>query len=303
MLFSLDRLNRVYKRAKTPARFSQLIAEELLVRAWSSTTVRSASSVFIRNYYPEKWVFVVGCFNSGTTLLQKILASHPGVSGPPREGVRFTDVLSNLEENGHHMIWDEKFQDYKHPAVSDIDALRKIKKDWGLFWQSGSNVFLDKSVANTARIGWLNRAFPNAYFIGIHRNGLCVTEGLRRRAMPPQWYQKREGSQQYTYETIANQWVLANELMLSSFENMPNSLIVRFEDLVADPLQVTQSCVEFLQLETEMVSQSENTLYMGGKRFDIHNPNPASLERIGRTGRCESKPMIEKMMHRLGYEI
>lgn len=302
-MFSLDRLNRVYKRAKTPARFSQLVAEEILVRAWSSSAFRSASSVFIRDYSPEKWLFLVGCFNSGTTLLQKILASHPDISGLPREGVRFTDVLSNLEENGHHMIWDEAFQDHINPAMSDTEALQKIKKDWGLFWQSGSNVFLDKSVANTARISWLNRAFPNAYFIGIHRNGCCVTEGLRRRAMPPQWYQKREGSHQYSYKTIANQWVLANELMLSSFENMPNSLIVRFEDLVANPLQVTRSCVEFMQLDTQVVSQSGNTLCMSGKAFEIHNPNPASLERIGQTGRLESKPIIENMMQRLGYEI
>jgi len=302
-LFSLDRINRVYKRAKTPAKFSKILAEELLVRALSNSSIRGASSLFVRNYYPGKWLFLVGCFNSGTTILQNILASHPDISGLPREGVRFTDVLSNLEENGHHMIWDKQFNNYLNPIESDEAALAAIKKDWGLFWNAGSSVFLDKSVANTARINWLNRVFPNACFIGIHRNGYCVTEGLRRRAKPPQWYKDRQGSQQYSYETIANQWVLSNELMLNDFKNMPNSLIIRFEDLVANPLQVTQSCIEFLQLDTEMVSQTGNTLHVYEKQFEIRNPNPESLERLGQSGRMESKPILEKMMYRLGYAV
>ncbi len=302
-MFSLERLTRVYKRAKTPARFSQLVAEEVLVRAWSHSSIRSASSVFIRNYSPKKWLFLVGCFNSGTTILQNVLASHPDISGLPREGVRFTDVLSNLEENGHHMIWDENFKNYVEPTISDSSAVRQIKKDWGLFWQSGASVFLDKSVANTARIEWLNRVFPDAHFIGIHRNGYCVTEGLRRRAQPPQWYQESIGSQRYSYTTIANQWVLANELMLNSLEDMPNSIVVRFEDFVANPLQVTKHCVEFLELDSSIVSQSGKTLHMRDKKFEILNPNLASLERLGRAGRLESKPILEPMMHRLGYEV
>jgi len=280
-----------------------MVAEELLVRAWSNSTFRHASSVFVRNYYPEKWVFLVGCFNSGTTILQNILSSHSDISGLPREGVRFTDVLSNLEENGHHMIWDEEFHRYVYPVISDEVALGAIKRDWSLFWKTGASVFLDKSVANTARIDWLNRVFPNAYFIGIHRNGYCVTEGLRRRAKPPLWYQERSGSPQYSYETIANQWVVANKLILDSFENIPNSLLIRFEDLVANPLKTTRNCVEFLQLESENISQTENILSINGKQFGIRNPNPESLARFDLNGRLESKPIVENMMQRLGYEV
>ena len=29
---------------------------------------------------PERWLFVVGCYNSGTTLLLNLLAQHPSVS-------------------------------------------------------------------------------------------------------------------------------------------------------------------------------------------------------------------------------
>jgi len=302
-LSSLDRITRVYKRAKTPAKFSQIVAEEVLVRAWSNSLVRNTASIFTRNYNPGKWLFIVGCFNSGTTILQKILSSHPDISGMPREGVRFTEILSDLEENGHHMMWVEDFPNYVNPTISDKAALKKIKKDWSLFLHPSASVCADKSVANTARINWLNRVFPNAYFIGIHRNGYCVTEGLRRRAKPPQWYQSRFGEQQYSYKSIANQWVVANELMLNSFETTPNSLSVSFEDLVASPQRVIKSCFEFLELESEYISQSKNSLCIRGKEFELYNPNPASLKRLEMIGRLEAKPILENMMLRLGYNI
>lgn len=35
---------------------------------------------------PDKWLFVVGCYNSGTTLLAEMLSRHPNISGLPTEG-------------------------------------------------------------------------------------------------------------------------------------------------------------------------------------------------------------------------
>jgi len=280
-----------------------MVAEEVLVRAWSNSTFRSTSSILVREYQPGKWVFLVGCFNSGTTILQKILGSHPEISGLPREGVRFTELLSNLEENGHHMLWDENFHDYIEPEIADNLALQKIKKDWSIFWKSDSSVFLDKSIANTARIEWLNRVFPNAYFIGIYRNGYCVTEGLRRRAKPPEWYKQQNNSETYSYQTIANQWLVANQLIQDKFKSMPNSLSIRFEDLVANPFEAINSCLEFLELESNLLTQNGSMIKMGDKEFEIHDPNPASLERLGEKGKLESKLILEPMMRQLGYEV
>ncbi len=46
----------------------------------------------------KKWVFIIGCYNSGTTLLNEILASHPKISGLPDEGVMLTDQLVKPED-------------------------------------------------------------------------------------------------------------------------------------------------------------------------------------------------------------
>ena len=49
---------------------------------------------------PERWIFVVGCYKSGTTLLTKILSQHPLIGSMPNEGVAFTDALPYPEQYG-----------------------------------------------------------------------------------------------------------------------------------------------------------------------------------------------------------
>src|SRR5688572_26729280 len=40
---------------------------------------------------PEKWVFVVGCYNSGTELLTELLGSQKAIAALPHEGQFLTD--------------------------------------------------------------------------------------------------------------------------------------------------------------------------------------------------------------------
>ena len=53
---------------------------------------------------PEKWVFVVGCYDSGTTLLARLLATHSQISRFD-EGVFKTSQLVTPEELGWPRLW------------------------------------------------------------------------------------------------------------------------------------------------------------------------------------------------------
>lgn len=296
------RLQRFAKRAGSPSGVLKDGIEEAFVRLWSSERVRSLASPLIPLRLPKKWVFLVGCYNSGTTLLQKSLGSHPEISGLPREGVRFTDVLSNLEANGHHMIWDENYRDLIEPDCPEEEAYRRIAQDWSIFWKRGASIFLDKSVANTARIAWLNMAFPNASFVGVYRNGYCIAEGLQRRAQPPLWLQAQTGLSTYSIERIAWQWVSANQDMLDGFKKVDRSLLVRFEDLVANPANVFESIFRFIDVDPGVIEKKRGGVAIGGKYFAVHDPNPASLARLSDQQKQMLKPLIGPMMQRLGYE-
>lgn len=298
----LARLQRFAKRAGSPSAFLTNAWEEAFVRAWSVEATRRMIGPLLPVRLPGKWLFLVGCYNSGTTLLQKVMSSHPAISGLPREGVRFTATLSNLEENGHHMIWDEEYRAHAEPELADAEAYRRITRDWNIFWRSGADIFLDKSVANTARIGWLDRVFPDASFIGIHRNGYCVAEGLHRRAQPPQWLQAKTGSVNYPLEQIAWQWVTANREMLDGFEQAGRAMMIRFEDLVEDPVRVFESVFGFAGVDTGVIESGQNGIVIGGRHFAVHDPNPASLARLTLRQKDELRPLIGPMMDRLGYD-
>ncbi|MBK9319321.1 MAG: sulfotransferase [Bacteroidetes bacterium] len=46
---------------------------------------------------PEKWVFILGCYNSGTTLLHKLLATHSDIGSMPNEGQFYSSQLPGGE--------------------------------------------------------------------------------------------------------------------------------------------------------------------------------------------------------------
>ena len=54
---------------------------------------------------PDKWVFIVGCYGSGTTLLNKMLATHPMVGSLSTEGQFFTDQLPLPRNLGLSRLW------------------------------------------------------------------------------------------------------------------------------------------------------------------------------------------------------
>lgn len=298
-----SRFQRFAKRAGSPSTIVSGLAEEAFVRAWSHEQVRALARSIHPVRHPKTWVFLVGCFNSGTTLLQHILGAHPEIAGLPREGVRFTSVLSNLEANGHHMMWDENYDRLREPAMDPGEAYARIAADWSVFWNRRASIYIDKSVANTARVAWLDKAFPNAKFVGIHRNGYCIAEGLRRRAVPPDWYQQKTGLDHYPIEATGHQWVIANTDMLAGFDAASATKLVKFEDLVSNPAAVLADIFEFLDVDPDAISTKQNTLQIGGKVFDIRDPNPSSIARLSDDEKERVQPIIAPMMHRLGYEL
>ena len=54
---------------------------------------------------PQKWVFIVGCYNSGTTLLADLMGNHPDISALPVEGVRLSDVWPLPETYAWNRMW------------------------------------------------------------------------------------------------------------------------------------------------------------------------------------------------------
>jgi len=141
--------------------------------------VRDLIIPFVRVPRGKTWVFIVGCYNSGTTLLDYILGCHEEISALPTEGAALTRLLARPEDLGWPRMWYKCVDRVRLDEKDTTPNVDRLKKEWGFWFDKEKSIFLEKSIANSARIRWLNQNFDQPYFIWIIRNGYCVAEGIR----------------------------------------------------------------------------------------------------------------------------
>lgn len=261
-------------------------------KKWLRNHLRRAQLAWLGNHgrecAPRTWVFIVGCYNSGTTLLHDIIASHPWVAHLPREGQYCTDQLPIPSELGLARAWALQPERFVLPADADTPDFHRLQRQWcSLMSNPGAAVMVEKSIPNAARILWLDRHFPGARFIAIVRNGYAVAEGIRRKTGLP-------------LETAARQWQQSNAIMLEQLNGLKNHLLVRYEDLTAEPQEQLQEILAFLQLELpENLADKSWTIH--GVRSTIHNMNPGSLAALNSREIALIKAQAAPMLRRFQY--
>jgi hypothetical protein len=215
---------------------------------------------------PKQWIFIVGCYNSGTTLLHDVIASHPSVAHLPREGQYCTDQLTVPSEVGMTRIWALR-PDLFIPSPGNEPDADKLKRQWcGLMSNPTLPVFLEKSIPNAARIAWLNDNFPNAHFIALIRNGYAVSEGIYRKAGQ-------------SVEIAAKQWRQSNRIMLDQLGQVEHKLLLKYEDVTSQPAESLDKIMAFLKLDgSELITDRKWTVH--GVKSNIRNMNQRSLARL-----------------------
>lgn len=241
---------------------------------------------------PERWVFIVGCYNSGTTLLHDILATHPRVGSMPWEGQFYTDELPLPLDFGLPRLWaiePERFALGPNDGAG-IDVAR-LKRQWGARLNDPSRpILIEKSPTNAGRTRWLARHFENAHFIGIVRNGYAVAEGIRRKAG-------------HRLELGARQWAVSNEIMLRDFEQLPNQMIVRYEELASDLPAVLDRVGGFIGISADGLTGLGAEWRVHGHERPIRNLNGESFASMTEDELTEIRAAAGIMLDRLGYDV
>ncbi len=276
--------------------------EEIVTKAYRRPVVRSLIKPFSGNYQPRKWIFICGCYNSGTTLLHNIIASHSGIAYLPREGVRFTSLLPQPEDLGWTRMWLKCPQHMEISIQPDVSAYEQILADWGPMWSDKSlELFLEKSITNVTRMQWLDQCFPDAYFIGIWRNGYCVAEGIRRRAKPKE--KTNYDSDSYPISLTGQQWVDANQRLIKGASKVKNYVGLSYEDFIQNPVKLLQDIFDFMSIARPELTIKEDKLIINQKSFRLQNQNANSISRLNDTDLSNLNPVIETMMEKLNYKI
>ena len=252
---------------------------------------------------PDKWLFIVGCYNSGTTILKDVVGAHNSVSTLPREGAKFSDMLPRPEDLGWQRMWISCREHMNMPVEEKISTkmVQRIKEDWSPWWKKGSACYLEKSVSNTTRIEWIDRYFDNAHFLAISRDPIAVVEGIRRKASPQGEARNILGAESYTIDMAIEQWLDANERILDVEKSIKKIMRLKYEDFVMDPESHLSRIWKFLELEDQRVSFENGDLSINNQTITLENMNSKSLARIGTGERKTIETKTSALAGRLGY--
>jgi len=241
----------------------------------------------------RKWAFILGCNNSGTNLLNQLLAAHPDISPLPNEGQTLTSVFNNPYSYGLQRTWTEQADLFRLTDENDsIDSIRLIH-DWSnCLKEKNPPVILERSPPNSIRSRWLQKVFKNSCFIGLARDGRAVAEGISRR----------KGVDIYRG---AAHWVKVYNTLLEDAGHLKNFRWVRYEDLAENPQEAVKDLLGFIGVDTAKYSFDANMELkisnIDGEPAKVKNFNQKSFDRIPPDVFKKISAQIEPVMQKLGY--
>jgi hypothetical protein len=244
----------------------------------------------------KTWVFLVGCYNSGTTLLAELLGQHPSISALPTEGHFITDQFVKDYNIGLPRMWVDREDIFRLTEADEGPDPIRIKKEWCMRLDLGKPVLVEKSPSNTPKMRWLQKHFENAHFIGIVRNGYAVAEGISRKAEP---HHLAEG---WPIEKSAWQWRRSNEVMQQDSANLERFMLVSYENLTSDTAATLEQITGFIGIPGFKDFESGRSWKIHEREERIRNMNSESIRRLSREQIDKINQVAGEMLDAFGYE-
>lgn len=250
---------------------------------------------------PDKWVFIVGCYNSGTTLLADLMGNHPDVSALPVEGVQLSDVWPLPETHAWNRMWFKCLEEMRlDPNGEDAERIAdRVKRQWSLSF-ARRPLLLEKSIANVARMPFIQAHFRPAYFIYIVRNGYAVSEGLRRGAKPRQWGRDDYGDQ-YPISMCAEQWAWTDRIVTQDRPDLEHLHEMSYEAFAADPAATMRAVTDFLDIPAFSDSTLARTWRVHGVHSTIRDMNAEAIARLSEQDVREIEAVAGDTLRKLGH--
>lgn len=306
----------------------------------------------IQDIVIQKPIFIVGCHRSGTTILYDTLAQHPdlayftnasallpktpifsnwfsqGVMGDttverfvkdglevsprsPSEGIRIWEFYANNDDS-HYL--DESYENDQ----MEIFLKRTIQKHLKYFQKTR---FINKNPDNSSRIRYLNKLFPDAYFIHIVRDGRAVCQSLlkfRKAAADffgvdhrhatsgvksEKWLEIKQLWDTDPIRSIGLLWLDVMETLERDRELIaPNRYLeIRYEDFVAAPFSYLQKLVQFSELSWD--AAIADSFQTAADQINLGKRNDAWREHLTSEDTKKLMAIIGSKMQQYGYAI
>jgi hypothetical protein len=222
----------------------------------------------------EVYLFIVCANNSGSTLLNRVLATSKNIVDLEYEGQEYIDVTGlnvmplpwNLD---CRRVWTERTEIFEDKSNYNWEIIRYI---WTSYWKNNPKyhtanprILLEKSPPNVVRTKILEEEFENSYFIVMVRNPYAIAEGIRRHM-------------EYPLERGIKHWIRVTEKQIENIERLNRVIYFRYEDLCDYPDQMKRKMLDFLPALEDIKMDME--IFHRGK--GLHNFNEEQIKRLSR---------------------
>lgn len=199
---------------------------------------------------PARLVFIGGLHRSGTTALGRMLSTHAAMSG-------FEDTGAEEDEGQHLQSVYPVAQTYGGPgrfarkaaahlieptAAEAVRARTNLMESWAPHWDLERPLLVEKSPPNLMMGRYLQAVFPGSSLVVIIRHPIVVALSTKK-------WTRRE-----TLERLVRHWFIAHDTLLDDSDRLERVLVLRYEDLIAEPARELGAIGDFLGLDSRIDS-------------------------------------------------
>jgi hypothetical protein len=242
----------------------------------------------------HRFVFLAGLHRSGTTLLARLLAAHPEVSGfsgtdvPADEGQHLQTVYPAAKVWGGPGRFGFVPEAHFTEAEASEEKAQRLFEQWSPHWDLARPVLLEKSPPNLLKTRFLQELFPGSRFVVVLRHPIAVSLATAK------WRRTRR------FGRLLEHWLRCHEIFEADKSRLEHVHVIRYEDLVREPEPVLRGVFEFLQLDpippNEQVEAGANERYFAQWQAVKRDPRMRAYLDIAQL-RCERRA------RRWGYSL
>lgn len=246
------------------------VLKEGFIRSYRKPRVRRILQFFFVKRLPRRMIFVVGVYNSGTTVVKDAIALHPDVCSAPIEGDRLSSAIAYFEQGGWpRAMFGNAYEIMKgrlRPTINAEQFISDLRP-----WVRSNKWFLEKSISNSVRVPQLRKAFPGAKFIWVMREPENVTKGIKKRSLPGPVVSKLLGSDTYPDDFLALQWAFFSRLLLNDCEGQDDFYCCRYEQFLESPVKLMGDIYKFIGVPDTQIEETEKGIAVSGRKLALHS--------------------------------
>lgn len=245
-------------------------------------------------------VFLGGVHRSGTTFVARALAAHPAVSGlgstgvPEDEGEHLQSVYPDSWELGHvgRFGFSARAHLTETSPLAGEASRRTLMEEWGPHWDLTRRFLLEKSPPNLLKLRFLQATFPDTRCIVVVRHPVAVTTAHLK------W--RPRVVRELSAHALVRHWVACHELLRADAPHVEHLLIVRYEDVVADPAMQFRRIFGFLGIGDDRTERSPVADH-NAKYFESWRGGPSNVAKRAYIAAIEAR--YEARIRPFGYSF